>query len=115
MTVIQQDRFSASFNMGSASSPAFVLEQPGMYRLIIVAAGGSGSGPFTGAGSIELCILAPDGATYAPLANANFNAVPVVYNQSQVVALCAGTYQFVVTGTVSGAYASIAPAQSSTL
>jgi hypothetical protein len=65
----------------------------------------------TGNGSIDLSILAADGSTYAPITNVNFALASQVANGSRIYDLSGGTYSFQVVGTVSGAYASIAPAQ----
>jgi hypothetical protein len=111
MSIIQQSgNRGISFNLGAASSPSFVL-LPGKYRAVVIAACGAGAGPFTGNGSIDLSILAADGSTYAPITNVNFALASQVANGSRIYDLSGGTYSFQVVGTVSGAYASIAPAQ----
>jgi hypothetical protein len=110
MTVIQQSRNKGiSFNLGAASSPPFTLLQ-GRYRSMINATGGAGAGPFTGGGTIDSYALAADGVTYIPIANANFTIATMIANTCRIYDLSGGTYQFQVVGTVSGAYASIAPA-----
>jgi hypothetical protein len=86
----------AAFNLGAASSPAFTL-LPGKYRAVFI---------FTGAGSIALAQLGPDNSTFVTVVNA-----PTGANLSTFVELSGGTYQFVVTGTVSAAFASVAPAE----
>jgi len=83
-----------TFNLGSASSPNFVL-LGGRYRVFA-------SSTWSG-GNIDLQALGPDGSAFISVLSAAFTA-----NGSVEIGLAPGTYRFAVT-TATAAFASIAP------